>query len=148
MNELLLPQTDTALWVVQGLLVFVFLAAGLFKTTQPIAKLAAQFGPWVASYPAVIVRLIGVTEILCAVSLLLVGLFHFTTLLTPIVPSDVALFITTFLTPIAASVVALIMACAIATHLPRKEYPMVVVTVLLLLLALVTVIVRLTLPLA
>ena len=40
-------------------------------------------------------RLIGVTEILCALSLLFVGLFHFTTLLTPIVPSDVALFITT-----------------------------------------------------
>ena len=132
MNELLPPQTDTALWVVQGLLVFVFLAAGLFKTTQPIAKLAAQFGPWVASYPAVIVRLIGVTEILCAVSLLLVGLFHFTTLLTPI----------------AASVVALIMAGAIATHLPRKEYPMVVVTVLLLLLALATVIARLASPFA
>jgi DoxX-like family len=132
MNLALPPQMDTTLWVVQGLLVFVFLAAGLFKTTQPIAKLAAQFGPWVASYPAVIVRLIGVTEILCAVSLLLVGLFHFMTVLTPIVPS----------------VVALIMAGAIATHLPRKEYPMVVITTLLLLLALATVIVRLALPLA
>jgi DoxX-like family len=107
---------DTALWVVQGLLVLVFLTACLFKTTQPIAKLATQFGPWVASYPAVIVRLIGVTEILCVVSLLLVGLFHVTTLLTPIVPSDVKLFITTVLTPIATSVVALIMAGAIARH--------------------------------
>ena len=143
MNALLPPQADTALWVVQGLLVFVFLAAGLLKTTQPIEKLT-QFGPWVASYPAVIVRLIGVTEILCALSLLLVGLFHFTALLTPIVPSDVALFITTLLTPIAASVVALIMAGATATHLPRKEYGSVVVTALLLVLALVTVIVRLT----
>jgi hypothetical protein len=147
MNELLPPQTDTALWIVQGLLVFVFLAAGLLKTTQPIAKLT-KFGPWVASYPAVIVRLIGVTEILCALSLLLVGLFHFTTLLTPIVPSDVALFITTFLTPVAASLVALIMAGATATHLPRKEYGSVVVTALLLLLALVTIVARLTLPLA
>jgi putative oxidoreductase len=147
MTELLPPQADTALWVVQGLLVFVFLAAGLFKTTQPIAKLAAH-GPWVASYPAVIVRLIGVTEILCALSLLLVGLFHFTTLLTPVVPSDVALFITTFLTPIAASLVALIMAGATATHLPRKEYGLVVVTALLLVLALVTIVARLALPLA
>jgi putative oxidoreductase len=142
MNELLPPQADTALWVIQGLLVFVFLAAGLLKTTRPIAKLT-QFAPWVPSYPTVIVRLIGVTEILCALSLLLVGLFHFTTLLTPIVPSDVALFITTFLTPVAASVVALIMAGATATHLPRKEYGSVVVTALLLALALVTVIVRL-----
>jgi hypothetical protein len=146
MNELLPPQTDSALWVVQGLLVFVFLAAGLLKTTQPIAKLT-EFAPWVPSYPSVIVRLIGVTEILCALSLLFVGLFHFTTLLTPIAPSYVALFITTFLTPIAASAVALIMAGAIATHLPRKEYPMMVVTVLLLLLALVTVIARLAPPL-
>ena len=142
MNELLPPQVDTALWVVQGLLVFVFLAAGLLKTTQPIEKLT-KFGPWVASYPAVIVRLIGLTEILCALSLLLVGLFHFTTLLTPVVPGDVALFITTFLTPIAASVVALIMAGATATHLPRKEYGSVVVTALLLVLAMATVTIRL-----
>jgi hypothetical protein len=142
MNELLTPQVDTALWVVQGLVVFIFLAAGLLKTTQPIEKLT-KFGPWVASYPAVIVRLIGATEILCALSLLLVGLFHFTTLLTPIVPSDVALFITTLLTPIAASLVALIMAGATATHLPRKEYGSVVVTALLLLLALATVTIRL-----
>jgi DoxX-like protein len=147
MNELLPPQADTALWVVQGLLVFVFLAAGLLKTTQPIAKLT-QFAPWAASYPALIVRLIGVMEILCALSLLLVGLFHFTTLLTPIVPSDVALFFTTLLTPIAASVVALIMAGAIATHLPRKEFASVLVTALLLLLALVTIVVRLALSLA
>jgi hypothetical protein len=147
MNALLPPQADTALWVVQGLLVFVFLAAGLLKTTQPIEKLT-KFGPWVASYPAVIVRLIGATEILCALSLLLVGLFHFTTLLTPVVPSDVALFITTLLTPIAASVVALIMAGAIATHLPRKEYGSVVVTALLLVLALATVTIRLAPQLA
>ena len=147
MNELLPWHADTALWVVQGLLVFVFLAAGLLKTTQPIEKLT-KFGPWVASYPAAIVRLIGATEILCALSLLLVGLFHFTTLLTPIVPSDVALFITAFLTPIAASLVALIMAGAIATHLPRKEYGSVVVTALLLVLALVTIVARLALPLA
>jgi hypothetical protein len=142
MNELLPPQVDTALWVVQGLLVFVFLAAGLLKTTQPIEKLT-KFGPWVAAYPAVIVRLIGLTEILCALSLLFVGLFHFTTLLNPIVPSDVTLFITTLLAPIAASLVALIMAGAIATHLPRKEYGSVVVTALLLVLALVTVTIRL-----
>ena len=147
MNALLPPQADTPLWVVQGLLVFVFLAAGLLKTTRPIAKLT-QFAPWVPSYPSVIVRLIGGTEILCALSLLLVGLFHFTTLLTPIMPSDVTLFITTSLAPIAASVVALIMAGAIATHLPRKEYGSVVVTVLLLVLALVTVIARLTPSLA
>ena len=81
MYELLPPQMGRALWVVQGLLVFVFLAAGLLKTTQPIAELA-QFGPWVTAYPSVIVRLIGITEILCALSLLLVGIFHFTTLLT------------------------------------------------------------------
>jgi DoxX-like protein len=142
MIALLPPQTDTALWIVQGLLVFVFLAAGLLKTTQPIAKLT-QFAPWVPLYPAVIVRLIGLTEILCALSLLFVGVFHYTTFLTPSVPSDVALFITTLLTPIAASVVALIMAGAIATHLPRKEYGSVVVTALLLLLALVTVTIRL-----
>jgi hypothetical protein len=86
MNELLPSQGNTALWVVQGLLVFVFLAAGLLKTTQPIEKLT-KFGPWVATYPAVIVRLIGATEILCALSLLLVGLFHFTTQLTRLRPA-------------------------------------------------------------
>ena len=63
-------------------------------------------------------------------------------------PSDVALFLTTFLTPIAASPVTLIMAGAIATHLPRKEYGSVVVTALLLVLALVTIVERLALPLA
>jgi hypothetical protein len=147
MNQLLPPQADTALWVVQGLLVFVFLAAGLLKTTQPIAKLT-KVGPWVGTYPTVIVRLIGVTETLCALGLLLVGLFHFTTLLNPVVPSDVALLITTYLTPVAATVMALIMAGAIATHLPRKEYGSVVVTALLLVLALVTMVARLALPLA
>ena len=147
MTALLPPQTDTALWIVQGLLVFVFLAAGLLKTTQPIANLT-KFGPWVVLYPAVIVRLIGLTEILCALSLLFVGVFHYTTFLTSIVSSDVALFITTLLTPIAASVVALIMAGAIATHLPRKEYASVVVTALLLLMALLIIVARLALPLA
>jgi hypothetical protein len=145
MNELLPPQTDTALWIVQGLLVFVFLAAGLLKTTQPIAKLT-KFGPWVASYPAVIVRLIGVTEILCA-DLLLVGLFHFTTLLTPVCPATWR-----------SSAPPSDSRCSQprgAHHgwrychtSPRKEYGSVVVTALLLLLALVTIVARLTLPLA
>ena len=39
---------DTALWVVQGLLAVVFLAAGLTKLTQPRAKMAAGPMPWAA----------------------------------------------------------------------------------------------------
>ena len=135
MHVVLTPQMNIALWVAQGLLVCLFLFAGVFKTTQPVAKLA-KHGPWVTTYPATIVHLIGVAEILGALGLLLGGIFHFTTLLTPLVPGDLALIITTLLTPIAASLLALFMAGAIATHLSRKEYPLVAFTTLLLLLAL------------
>jgi DoxX-like protein len=128
-------QLDLALWVAQGLLVCLFLFAGIAKATQPIARLA-KAGPWVTTYPAVVVRLIGVGEILGALGLLLAGLFHFVTVLTPLVPGGLALFITTLLTPLVAEGLALTIAGAIATHLPRKEYPNVVFTVLALVLLL------------
>jgi uncharacterized membrane protein YphA (DoxX/SURF4 family) len=106
---------NIAILIVQVLLAMVFFMAGLMKLIQPKEKLANNMA-WVEGYSQNQIRLIGVLEILGAVSLVLPAL-------TGILP---------WLTPLAAVGLALLMAGAILTHLRRGEYPNVVANVVLL----------------
>ena len=71
------------LWVVQGLLGAMFLAAGVMKATQPIAVLVDTLG-WPAAVPAALVRVIGVAELLGALGLILPAATRVKPMLTPL----------------------------------------------------------------
>ncbi len=73
---------NIALWAVQGLLAFAFLAAGLMKMTTPIAELAASMA-WVENAPAALVRFIGFAEFAGAVGLLAPAITRIKPMLTP-----------------------------------------------------------------
>src|SRR5689334_18286866 len=109
---------NIAIWIVQILLALAFLAAGILKFIQPREKLAERMG-WVNDFSPSIIKAIGIIEILGAVGLVLPALTH----ILPI------------LTPLAAGGLVLDMLGAAATHLRRKEYPMIVGNFVLLALA-------------
>ena len=71
------------LWVVQGLLGAMFLAAGAMKATQPIAVLVDTLG-WPAAVPAALVRVIGVAELLGGLGLILPAATRVKPMLTPL----------------------------------------------------------------
>ena len=68
-----------ALWIVQGLLALIFLFAGGMKLVLPLEKLT---GP--VPLPGLLVRFIGVTEVLGAIGLILPGLLRIRPGLTPL----------------------------------------------------------------
>ena len=106
------------LWVVQVLLAGMFGMAGIMKTFQT-AKAKEQM-PWAKNRSDTFVRFIGTAEILGALGL-------FLPLLTGILP---------WLTPLAAVGLATIQLLAIFTeHLPKKEYKVIPINMLLLALS-------------
>lgn len=110
---------NTAFWIAQGLLAAMFLMAGFTKSTQSKEKLEKQF-PWVKEFSLVTARLIGISEILAALGLILPRI-------TGIAP---------ILTPIAAVGLCVIMLLAIVTvHLKNKEYKEVGLNLFIFLLA-------------
>lgn len=72
-----------ALWVVQVLLAFAFLAAGLIKLTSPYEELGKQMA-WVTHMPPAIVKLIGAIEFSGALGLILPAATRILPILTPI----------------------------------------------------------------
>src|SRR5947199_8969088 len=110
---------NIVLWVVQILLAFAFVMAGIMKVTQPIDRLETRMG-WVKSVGLGGVRLIGSLEILGAIGLILPAV-------TGILP---------WLTPVAAACLALTMIGAMITHGRRGEYSQIGINVVLLLLTL------------
>ncbi|MFF9777514.1 DoxX family protein [Streptomyces sp. NPDC013978] len=92
------------LWILQGVLAALFVAAGVTKSTQPREKLMFQL-PWVSDVSTPVVRLIGVVELAGGLGLILPGAF------------DIA----TVLTPLAATGLAVIMVLAMGLHARRKE---------------------------
>ena len=109
----------TALWIVQGLLAFAFMMAGVMKTTQPKEKLAENMG-WVEDFSATQVKGIGILELLAAVGLIL----------------PMALDILPILTPLAAVGLGLTMIGASLTHIRRNELvPYAIMNFMLLALA-------------
>jgi len=95
---------NTGLWVLQGLLGFVFFAAGAVKTFVPKAKLVDKM-TWMTDYSDGQVKLIGLAELLGGVGL--------------VVPWYLGIL--PILTPIAAAALAFIMGGAVMVHVRRKE---------------------------
>ncbi len=116
---------NIALWIMQGLAGVMFLLAGVLKASQPKEKLAKNMA-WVEDFSATQIRLIGLSEILGGLGLILPGVTH----ILPV------------LTPIAAACLAVIMGGAVYTHLRRKENNGMVAPAVLLLLSVIVAIGR------
>ena len=111
---------NIVLWILQGLLAFVFLMAGFMKASQPKDALKEKGGgrmDWVDDISASNIRLIGILEVLAAIGLILPQV-------TGILP---------WLTPLAAVGLVLTMAGATLLHIRRSEA--IVPTIVLLLVA-------------
>lgn len=105
---------NTALWTAQASMAALFGMAGLMKSTAPISELRMMI-PWVADAPA-LARVVGVSELLGAIALLLPSLLR----IRPMV------------TILAARMLGLVMISAMAFHIVRGEYPMLGVNMLFL----------------
>ena len=92
------------LWIAQVILGGMFIMAGVMKSTQPITDLSTSV-PWTANVPVTLVRVIGVSELLGGIGLLLPSLLR----IKPI------------LTPIAAIGIGIIMIFAIVYHIANEE---------------------------
>lgn len=111
---------NTALWIVAGVLAFVFVGSGVLKLVVPKDKLVAAGQGWAADVDPNAIRGIGAAEVAGAIGLIVPPLVH----ILPV------------LVPLAAVGLALTMVGAIVTHGRRKEYPNVAINVVLLGLAL------------
>jgi len=110
---------NLALWIVAGVLAFVFAGSGLMKLAVPKDQLVAKGQGWAESVDPNAIRFIGAVEVLGAIGL--------------IVPPLVG--IAPVLAPLAAVGLALVMLGAIVTHARRGEIPNVVINLVLLALA-------------
>ena len=75
-----------ALWIAQGLLALLFLGLGLMKLAIPADEIAAQ-----VPFPILLVRFIGLVEVLGAAGLILPGLLKIRTRLTPLAAAGLAI---------------------------------------------------------
>ena len=65
---------NIALWLVQGLLAVAFGMAGAMKLTTPMPELMQMgLGGWLNDFPEILVRFIGLSEVLGALGLVLPG---------------------------------------------------------------------------
>lgn len=94
-----------ALWIINALLAFAFIAAGAMKALRSKDALAANGMAWTEDFRPTTIRLIGLAEVVGGVGLIL-------PLLTGIAP---------ILTPIAATALAVLMSGAVAVHVRRRE---------------------------
>jgi uncharacterized membrane protein YphA (DoxX/SURF4 family) len=97
---------NTTLWITQGMLAAVFLAAGAMMLTQPHAWMVEKHGQWVERTPAGLVKLLGALEVLAAIGV--------------IVPR--AAGILPILTPLAACGLVVVMIGAAIIHIRQSEY--------------------------
>ena len=95
---------QTAIWIIQGVLAFVFLMTGFMKVAQPKEKIAESQG-WVENFSAIQVKGIGVLELLASIGLVL----------------PTALNILPIFTPLAAIGLVLTMIGAALTHIRSKD---------------------------
>jgi hypothetical protein len=111
---------NVVVWIVTGLLAALFLMAGAMKLAKSKAQLLdnPSMG-WAEDFSPAVLKFIGLAEVAGAAGLILPCAF------------DVA----TWLVPTAAIGLAGVMAGAVITHLRRKEYPNMVVNLVLLALA-------------
>ena len=118
---------NIVLWIVQGLLALAFLLAGFMKAFMPLETLQKNMA-WVRAVPASFVRFIGVAEILGAIGLILPAI-------TGVAP---------WLTVAAPVGLIAVMASASIFHASRREASNIGMNVVLLLLAVLIVVGRLT----
>ena len=75
---------NIALWIIQVLLALLFLFAGGTKLVLPLEVLTAMGSPNQVHLPGLLLRFIGVCEVLGALGLILPGLFRIKPGLTPL----------------------------------------------------------------
>ena len=75
---------NIVLWIIQGLLALTFLFAGATKLVLPTEMLTSMGPPNQVVLPVLFIRFIGVCEVLGALGLILPGVFHRRTELTPL----------------------------------------------------------------
>ncbi|WP_208620026.1 DoxX family protein [Mycobacterium marseillense] len=116
---------NIALWVVQGLLAFVYLVAGGLKVVRPRERLVASGRlDWMKDHSDAAVKAVGAVEIAGALGVIL----------------PEATGIARILTPIAAVGLVIVQIGAMRVHLTRNErQPLPINVILLLLAAFVTV---------
>src|SRR6266487_2151151 len=114
---------DIALWIVQILLALAFLIHGRMmlvpSTSQPTSQAQGRGMEYILAIQPVLRRFIGVAEIAAAMGLILPQLMG-------ILP---------WLTPLAATGLVVLMVAAVIFHIPRQEYPNIVLNVILLALS-------------
>lgn len=110
---------DIALWIVSGVLAAAYLTAGIMKTFTPKEKLQTSL-PWAEDFSPATIKVIGISEALGAIGLILPWL-------TGIAP---------VLTPIAAAGLVIVQLLAIIVHIRRGETKVIVFNAVLLLAAL------------
>jgi DoxX-like family len=111
---------NIALWIAQGLLAFVYFAAGGLKIIRPREQLAASGRlDWVKDHSDAGVKAVGAVEVLGALGVIL----PWATGIAPI------------LTPIAAVGLVIVQIGAVRVHLTRNERQPLPINVVLLLLA-------------
>ena len=121
---------NIALWIAQGLLAAMYLMVGSWKMFQPAKVRANPQMTWAHKRPDNYIRFVGTTEVLGALGLIL-------PLVTGILP---------WLTVLAAIGLTLVQLLAIFTeHLPKKEYNVLPLNIILLALAVFVVMGRWTL---
>lgn len=108
------------LWIAQGLLGLGFIAAGYNKAFRAQQAAAQPAMAWMSAVSPPLLRFIGLAEIAGGLGVLL-------PMLSGVLP---------WLTPVAAALLALVMILASGFHFSRKEYPAIVINIVLLLLAL------------
>ena len=98
---------NTIAWILQGLLALVFLVHGILYAVgpEPLVRPMREQGKWPPAIPRWFRSLIGIAELLAAVGLVLPGLLH--------------LF--TFLTPLASAGLMIVMFSASIYHVRRME---------------------------
>ena len=110
---------NITLWIAQVLLAAMFLMSGLMKVSQPIEKLSESLA-WTAQVPELLVRFIGVAEVLGALGLILPSLLR----------------IKPRLTVTAALGLALVMIFAAVFHISRGENGAIGMNIILIAIAL------------
>ncbi len=109
---------NTIAWILQGLLALAFLLHGILYAfgPEPLVRSMREQGKWPSAIPTWFRIFIGVAELLAVVGLVLPGLLH--------------LF--TFLTPLAAAGLVIVMFSASIYHVRRREGAAVPVVLLVL----------------
>ncbi|MCL7376745.1 DoxX family protein [Streptomyces sp. 35G-GA-8] len=110
---------NVALWIVAGVLAFLFAAVGLMKVSKPKSELASGNMAWAEDFSPGALKTIGAVEVLAAIGLVLPAVL------------DIAVV----LVPLAATGLAVTMVGAAVVHARRKESSAIVVNVVLLALA-------------